>query len=285
MVLTVGDAFLDLRNELRLKGIAGYQIEARELICTALDIDREQFNSRRDNFVFDKDKQKIDELKQLRLSGTPIQHITGRWEFYGIDLKVTTDTLIPRADTETLVDCALSFLKQRDKGRVLDLCCGTGCVGIAVLKNVSDGINAIFADLSPEALAVTRENLRDHGLTGRALTVECDATKPPQDSMGKFNLVLCNPPYIPSGEIETLDKEVRCEPHMALDGGEDGLRFYRDIAKNYKRILSKGGAIMFEVGLSQYTAVADILAKTGYKHIKQHNDLAGIERVVVGHVD
>lgn len=282
MIRTINDVYLDLRAEFRKKGIAGYEVEARELVTFALELDYDQFAAKRNQFIFDKDEKKIHELKELRYSGVPIQHITGRWEFYGLPLEVTTDTLIPRADTETLAEVGIELLKDRSKGRMLDLCCGTGCVGMAVLKNVSEGINGVFADLSEPALEVTRRNLVKNHLTPRALTVQVDAMEEASPVLGKFHLITCNPPYIPTGEIMTLDAEVQREPHMALDGGEDGLDFYRAVSLNFSSALAKGGALAFEVGLGQFEDVMKIMEEAGYRYVQSRCDLAGIERVVWG---
>ena len=282
MIRTINDIYLDLRAEFRKKGIAGYQIEARELVTFALDLDYDQFLERRNQYIFDKDVQKIEELKALRYSGVPIQHITGRWEFYGLPLEVTEDTLIPRPDTETLVEVGISLLKDRSKGRVLDLCCGTGCVGLAVLKNVSDGITGVLADLSEPALEVAKRNVAKNLLTGRTLTFKVDAMAEADPVLGKFHLILCNPPYIPTGEIMGLDAEVQREPHMALDGGADGLDFYRAVSLNFSSALNRGGALAFEVGLGQFEDVMKILEEAGFQNVQFACDLAGIERVVWG---
>lgn len=282
MIRTINDVYLDLRAEFRKKGIAGYEVEARELVTFALELDYDQFTSKRNQFIFEKDEKKIHELKELRYSGVPIQHITGRWEFYGLPLEVTTDTLIPRADTETLAEVGIELLKDRSKGRMLDLCCGTGCVGMAVLKNVSEGITGVFADLSEPALEVTRRNLIKNHLTPRALTVQVDAMEDASPVLGKFHLITCNPPYIPTSEIMTLDAEVQREPHMALDGGEDGLDFYRAVSLNFSSALAKGGALAFEVGLGQFEDVMKIMEEAGYRYVQSRCDLAGIERVVWG---
>jgi len=286
MIRTVNEAYLDLRAQLRQAGVAGANIEARELVCHALDIEREDFHHKRDQLVFDKQWGEVAALRDRRLSGVPVQYITGKWEFYSVPLFVTEDTLIPRPDTEILVDTAVGFLGERDKGRLLDLCCGSGCIGIAVLKNVSEGITGTFADASERALQVARKNLLHNLLTIRALTHVTDALQPPNEQqLGRYNCIVCNPPYIPSAEIENLDVEVKHEPRMALDGGRDGLDFYRAIAKNYKGLLARGGALMFEVGLGQWDSVKAILKNYGYRHIKVQKDLAGIERVVWGVVD
>ena len=282
MIRTINDVYLDLRTEFRKKGIAGYQIEARDLVAFALDLSDEEFVAKRNQYIFDKDVQKIEELKALRYSGVPLQHITGRWEFYGLPLEVTTDTLIPRPDTETLVEVAVELLKDRSKGRVLDLCCGTGCVGLAVLKNVSEGITGVLADLSEPALEVARRNVVHNGLSHRTLTYQVDALEEASPLLGKFHMILCNPPYIPTNEIMTLDVEVQREPHMALDGGEDGLDFYRAVCKNFVSALNKGGVLAFEVGLGQFEDVMAIMEAAGYQNIRVRCDLAGIERVVWG---
>ena len=282
MIRTINDIYLDLRAEFRKKGIAGYQIEARDLVAFALDLSDEEFVARRNQYIFDKDVQKIEELKALRYSGVPLQHITGRWEFYGLPLEVTADTLIPRPDTETLVEVAIEQLKTRSKGRILDLCCGTGCVGLATLKNVSDGITAVLADLSEPALEVARRNVVHNSLSHRTLTYQVDALEEASPLLGKFHMILCNPPYIPTAEIMTLDVEVQKEPHMALDGGEDGLDFYRAVCRNFAPALNKGGVLAFEVGLGQFEDVMTIMTEAGYTNVQFRCDLAGIERVVWG---
>ncbi|MBQ6711440.1 MAG: peptide chain release factor N(5)-glutamine methyltransferase [Clostridia bacterium] len=282
MIRTINDVYLDLRAEFRKKGIAGYQIEARDLVAFALDLSDEEFVAKRNQYIFDKDVQKIEELKALRYSGVPLQHITGRWEFYGLPMEVTTDTLIPRPDTETLVEVAIEQLKTRSKGRVLDLCCGTGCVGLAVLKNVSEGITGVLADLSEPALEVARRNVVHNSLSHRTLTYQVDALEEASPLLGKFHMILCNPPYIPTADIMTLDIEVQKEPHMALDGGEDGLDFYRAVCRNFAPALNKGGVLAFEVGLGQFQDVMAIMEEASYKNVQFRCDLAGIERVVWG---
>ena len=282
MIRTINDVYLDLRAEFRKKGIAGYQIEARDLVAFALDLSDEEFVAKRNQYIFDKDVQKIEELKALRYSGVPLQHITGRWEFYGLPMEVTTDTLIPRPDTETLVEVAIEQLKTRSKGRVLDLCCGTGCVGLAVLKNVSEGITGVLADLSEPALEVARRNVVHNSLSHRTLTYQVDALEEASPLLGKFHMILCNPPYIPTADIMTLDIEVQKEPHMALDGGEDGLDFYRAVCRNFAPALNKGGVLAFEVGLGQFEDVMAIMEEASYKNVQFRCDLAGIERVVWG---
>lgn len=282
MARTVNDAYLDLRNDLRMAGIEGFQVEARELICYALEIPREQFYERRSVFVFEREEQRIARLLQQRLSGMPVQYITGQWEFYGLTLDVSRDTLIPRADSEVLAEEAIRALSERSRGRILDLCCGTGCIGIAVLKNVSENITGVFADKSSAAIHVARKNLMRHFLSARAYTVCIDALAPAPENMGKFNYIICNPPYVKTADIATLDREVQQEPRMALDGGEDGLDFYRVIPKNFKSVMAPNATLAFEVGLGQAYQVMDILYNEGFSDVISVNDMMGIERVVLG---
>lgn len=281
MVRKLGDAWLDVSRDLRLANISGSRVEARDLLCFALDIEPERFDASRSRYVFENEWERIRALVARRLSGEPVQYITGHWEFFGLPLEVSRDTLIPRPDTETLAQAGIDFLQDRGRCRILDLCCGTGCVGIAVLAHCPEA-QGVLADLSQPALHVTRQNLLRHNLTGRALTLNLDALQPPGSGLGKFQLILCNPPYIPTKEIDTLDREVRCEPRMALDGGEDGLLFYKAVAKNFISSLSADGALMFEVGLGQSGDVMDILQALRYRRISVSRDIPGVERVVCG---
>ena len=232
--------------------------------------------------MFDPQIAEIQALVERRLSGVPLQHITGKWEFYGLEFKVTEDTLIPRADTETLVDSALAFVNSREKARVLDLCCGTGCIGISIARFARNPISCLLADISEKALAVAKENTAINRVTGTVGVSECDALQPCPGIFGSFDLIVCNPPYIPTAEIPTLDIEVQNEPHLALDGGEDGLDLYRAICRNFKDAIREGGALMFEVGLSQHEDVRDIMLAAGFEDITIFKDLTGIERVVCG---
>lgn len=281
MVGTISDVYLDLRNELRHHGVTSAQLEARELLAFALEIPRDVLNERSGSFLFDAQLKRLEELKQRRLAGEPLAHIIGEWDFYSLTFTLTPDVLIPRADTETLVDAGLAFFSRRERGRILDLCCGSGCVGIALLCNLPDTISCVFADTSEAALEVTKENLVRHRLTFRGITVQQDAKEPCAEALGKFNLIVCNPPYIPTGVIPTLDHSVKdYEPHKALDGGADGLDFYRAIAVNFKPALTKNGMLAFECGMGQHEQVQHILEQAGFCEVRILRDFAGVERVV-----
>ena len=281
MVGTISEVYLDLRNELRRHGVTSASLEAKELLAFALEIPRDQMNERSGSYLFDQQLARLDELKARRLSGEPLAYIIGEWDFYSITFQLNTHVLIPRPDTETLVDAGLAFFNRRERGRILDICCGSGCVGIALLKNLPDTISCVFADISEPALEIVKENLTRQRLNFRGLTVGQSAREPCAEDLGKFNLIVCNPPYIPSGDIAGLDASVRdYEPRLALDGGADGLDFYRAVSVNFKRALTKNGMLAFECGAGQSQALQQILEQAGYSEIRAMRDFSGVERVV-----
>ena len=177
-----------------------------------------------------------------RPGGEPVAYITGAWEFYGLPMIVTPDVLIPRMDTEVLVDTAKALLTGRKMdARILDLCCGSGCIACAVGHELP-ATKLVAVDISASALEVCRANIAINRLISRVICMQADATASPPLGIGSFDVIVSNPPYIESGEILTLDSSVRdYEPIWALDGGEDGLRFYKGILKYWKSLLRPGG--------------------------------------------
>jgi release factor glutamine methyltransferase len=241
----------------------------------------------RDRHQYDTDgsyQKNLDALIDRRLGGEPIAYILGEWEFYGIPIDVTRDVLIPRVDTEVLVDAALEHIRKRhiEAPRVLDLCAGTGCVGLAIAANATDA-RVLLADISPAALRVCRRNIHRNNLIRRVTSMELDALKSPPLLIGTFDLIVCNPPYIPTGDIAGLEESVRAyEPVLALDGGEDGLNYYRGIVPKWKETLAEGGVFAFECGIGQAPFVAEVLYRNGFEEIRTYKDTLGIERIVAG---
>lgn len=210
---------------------------------------------------------------ERRSKGEPLQYITGEQDFMGLTFKTHESTLIPRQDTECLVEEAMMHL--HDGMRILDMCSGSGCVLLSLLKYSNDCIG-VGAELHPEAVALARENAENLGI--EATFIESDLFGQVE---GKYDLIVSNPPYIESEVIETLDREVReHEPMSALDGGADGLDFYRKITEDARKYLSRGGKIFYEIGYNQAEAVSDILRRNGYIDIVVKKDLAGLDRVV-----
>ncbi|MGO5022543.1 peptide chain release factor N(5)-glutamine methyltransferase [Lawsonibacter sp. LCP25S3_G6] len=286
MATTYNNLFLDTRTRLRKAGVDNAQMEAREIVCYAADKSREQLYRDMSLYVSAELERRVDELVQRRLAGEPVAYIIGEWEFYGLPMDVSHDVLIPRMDTEVLAERGI--LKARESGegaRVLDLCAGSGCVGLAVAANAPQ-CRVVLGELSEGALRVCKQNVRRNELNARVTCLSVNAMEPPSSTLWDFDVIVCNPPYIPTGDIAQLDISVRdYEPHMALDGGEDGLDFYRFIAAKWKSALRLGGTLIFEVGIGQAPQVEEILAQNGFEDIKTTADTQGIWRVVEGTIN
>lgn len=211
----------------------------------------------------------------MRRRHIPLQHILGYQEFMGLKFKVTPDVLIPRQDTETLVEEVMRNL--HDGMHILDMCTGSGCILLSLLRYSNDCVG-VGCDLSEKALKVARENARELSL--EAEFVQSDLF---ENVCGKYEIIVSNPPYIPSGEISTLMEEVKNhDPLLALDGREDGLYFYREIIKKAGQYLHPGGMLFFEIGCSQAEDVCRYMKEADYKEVAVCKDLAGLDRVVSG---
>ncbi len=283
MADTYNNLYLDARRALYRAGVEQAQLEARELLCFAADKTREQFLRDLPLYASDLVCARFRELLDRRLAGEPVAYIIGEWDFCGLTLDICRDVLIPRPDTETLVERGAEFLEGRSgELRVLDLCAGSGCVGLAMAHRFPHAA-VVLADWSEDALRVCRQNIRRCGMSGQVSAARANALEAPHPLLSDFDVILCNPPYIPTGDLAGLDASVRdYEPIMALDGGEDGLDFYRAIAKKWKSALREGGRLIFEIGWDQAPAVEYILAAEGYTDIKTFKDPGDHWRVVEG---
>ncbi len=283
MATTYNNLYLDTRKRLRAHGVEMAQLEARELVCFAADKTREQFFRDLPLYASKEVEEKVEELTQRRLAGEPVAYIIGEWEFYGLPLDISRDVIIPRADTETLAERAILLAKAAGEGaRVLDLCAGSGCVGLAVAANAPN-CRVVLADISEGALRICKQNVRRNNLNARVTCVQADALATPAASLWDFDVIACNPPYIPHKELPDLDVSVKdYEPWGALDGGLDGLDFYRAISANWGTALRLGGSLIFEVGMGQAPAVEQIMAQNGFENIVTHQDPRGVWRVVEG---
>ncbi len=280
---TYNDIYLSTRNLLRQNGIEACDLEARILVAGAAGKSVEHLLRDLKLYTTNEVENRALDYTARRLKGEPVAYITGSWQFYGVDLVVTPDVLIPRMDTEVLIDAAKEILTgNKMDARVLDLCCGSGCITCAIAHEMP-ATRLVAVDLSASALEVCRRNVTDHKLNSRVLCIQADATSSPPLGIGNFDLIVSNPPYIPSGEIQSLDRSVRdYEPIWALDGGEDGLRFYKAIIKYWKSILRPGGYLVFEVGEGQAKDVRDMLMAAGFSRTAARKDTQGIERAVIG---
>ncbi|WP_297211888.1 peptide chain release factor N(5)-glutamine methyltransferase [uncultured Flavonifractor sp.] len=283
MAATYNNLYLDTRRRLRQAGVEGAQLEARELVCCAAGKSREQFYRDMALYASAQVEEKLEALVERRLAGEPVAYLIGEWEFYGLSLEVSREVLIPRMDTELLAERAILLARSAGEGaRVLDLCAGSGCVGLAVAANVP-GCRVVLADMSEAALKVCKANIRRCELNSRVTCVRADALEPPAAALWDFDVIACNPPYIPTGDMAGLDVSVRdYEPRSALDGGADGLDFYRAIAGSWDKALRLGGSLVFEVGIGQAPDVEQILIRRGFEQIQTAQDTQGIWRVVEG---
>ena len=286
MATTYNNLYLDTRQRLREAGVEGAQLEARELLCHAAGKNREQFYRDMALYAPDPVEEKLAALVERRLAGEPVAYLIGEWEFYGLTLDVTPDVLIPRMDTEVLAERAILLARAAGEGaRVLDLCAGSGCVGLAVAANVPT-CRGVLADVSEAALKICKGNVRRNELNARVTCVQADALQKPDAALWDFDVIACNPPYIPTGDLAGLDVSVRdYEPRSALDGGADGLDFYRAIAAQWGSALRLGGSLLFEVGINQAMDVAALLERSGFEDIQSTQDTQGIPRVVEGVVN
>ena len=280
MAKTYNELYLAMRRALKEAGVEEYALEARRLLAQGAGYTDAQLIARMYMYAGDEAEKAAEKLLQRRLSGEPLAYIAGKWEFFGLEMIVTPAVLIPRMDTEPLVFTALEILKDVPEPRILDLCCGSGCIGCALGVNLPKA-RVIFADISPEALSVTRKNISLHRLNPRAVALEADALAQPPLPMQNFDLIACNPPYITEEECQALDTSVRdWEPMLALDGGEDGLVFYRSVLQNWKSVLKDGGWIIFEVGEGQAADVRALLLEAGFHNLGCTLDTLGTERVI-----
>lgn len=282
MVKKYADLFLDARRALlKQEGQFAANV-ARELVCAASGKTAEQVIADREIYASEEVCELTESFVQRRLRGEPMPYILGQWDFYGMTLTVTPDVLIPRDDTVVVTELAIKkamYLEQNP--RILDLCTGSGCIGLAIARRVKDA-RVTLGDVSAAALRVARRNISQLKLTGRVNCVAMDALKPAQDFLGTYDLIVSNPPYIRTQEMETLDPSVRdFEPHLALDGGADGLNFYRAIIKNYSSALAPRGYLCFEFGMGQENAVCSLLMRGGYEILELKKDTAEITRAVL----
>ena len=282
MARTYNDLYLDFRKELQRAGVEGATLEAKELVAFAAGKTKEELLRDIRLYVSPQMEQTAENLLQRRLQGKPMAYIIGEWEFYGLGLDISEAVLIPRVDTEVLVEQALEHVKSLPKSRVLDLCAGSGCVGLAIAAH-SPGSNVVLGEYDEKALKICRQNIRRCGLTGRVVSLMVDARQKPAPALGEFDCIVSNPPYIPDGDIAGLDVSVRdYEPHLALRGGEDGLDFYRSIVEKWRDALNENGKMFFEVGIGQADSVMRIMRSAGFGDIEVVKDTAGIPRVVFG---
>lgn len=284
--MTYREAYQAGKEQLDLAGIDESALDARLLLEYVCGTDRNRLLVYGHEPVQEEELRRYRELLMRRADRVPLQYLTGLQSFMGLDFLVNEHVLIPRQDTEILVEEVLRNL--HDGMSVLDLCTGSGCILISLLRYTND-CRGLGTDISPKALAVAAENAErlvpeavkpDTESGERLLFLESDLCERVE---GKFDVIVSNPPYIPTGAIETLMPEVRDhEPRLALDGSEDGLLFYRRIIDESRIYLKGGGMLFFEIGFDQGAAVRELMERAGFLGVKVSKDYAGLDRVVSG---
>ncbi len=255
---------------------------ARQLLSHAAEKSHEYLAAHGDLYASEEIEAKLDFVVARAMTGEPLAYILGQWEFYGLPLYVDKNVLIPRDDTCAVAELAINqalFLQKSP--RILDLCTGSGCIGLALASRVKDA-RVTLADISNGALAVAKKNISLNHMTGRVTAIRADALEKPSNFLGKFDMIVSNPPYITTQEMTELDRSVAdFEPHLALHGGDDGLVFYRSIAENFKQALKPGGYLCFEFGMGQGDDVCRILELNGYTILERSRDYNNRERAVI----
>ena len=253
--------------------------EAAELVCKVLGITKNQLYLSRQTVLSAGQQRRLKSLLQKRRQGTPLQYLMGSWSFYNVELQVGPGVLIPRADTEILVQQLLQKAAGLQNPVVVDYCAGSGAIAIAAAANLP-GAQIFAVEKSKRAYRYLCKNILQNGVQVQPVLNDALLWRPPQGLLA--NLVVSNPPYIPKGDLATLAPEVQKEPKMALNGGADGLYFYRRLVKNAAAVLAGGGWLLFEVGIFQAPAVQRLLQKAGYRNVFVQKDFNNIDRVVGG---
>lgn len=273
--MTFREAIVYGEEKLNQAGIVDAKTDAWLLLTFVCKIDRTYYYVHMDEDLSVEQAEEFESVLNKRAEHVPLQYITGEQEFMGLTFHVNDAVLIPRQDTETLVEEALKIIRPGMK--VLDMCTGSGCILISILKNVVD-VEGFGYDISKQAINVAKENAK---LNDVAATFERSDLF--DNVVDKFDVIVSNPPYIPTAEITELMPEVAMyEPFKALDGKEDGLHFYRKIIAECREYLTDTGVILFEIGYDQGEAVSELLEKAGFTSVRVVKDLAGNDRVVIG---
>jgi release factor glutamine methyltransferase len=283
--VTISEAIHNAADRLSAAGITNARLDAEVLLAHSIGKDRVWLITHRDDGLDDDHQRAFDDTIRRRTTREPLQHIIGNQEFWGLEFKVTPDVLIPRPETELIIETALEIVRDRNRPvRIIDVCTGSGCIAVSLAKELT-AARVIATDASEKALAVARENARDHGVSNRIRYLEGDLFGPLEelDIRGQIDIVVSNPPYVQAGDLPTLQPEVRdYEPQMALIAGPEGTEMAKKIIRIAPEYLMKNGALILEMGMGQAEALIGMAAATGaYGRPEVRKDLAGIERVLV----
>lgn len=277
--MTVNEIYQSGLKLLENNNIENSKFEAQSLLQKAFSLDRIGFIIHKTDKADENCSHNFLKFIEKRISGEPLQYILGEWSFMGFDFKVGRGVLIPRDDTEVVVNLCIDFLKNRTDKKTVDLCSGSGAIAVALDKISGAKVTAV--EIDETAFSYLETNVKENNSSVKPVMADaleiCDTF-----ADGELDLIVSNPPYIKSADIETLQKEVRLEPRLALDGGEDGCNFYREIVSRWSRKLKKGGALAFELGENQADAVKALMTEQGFSDFKISLDFGGVQRAIIG---
>lgn len=280
---TIGNLLKEGASILKEAGSPSAYLDAQILLCHIAGLSKVDIIRDRDKSLGEDISERFFQLIEERKMGKPIQYITGHQEFMGLDFYVHENVLIPRPDTEILVEKVLQLLKNKENLEIADVCTGTGAIAVSLAYYIPDSF-VYASDISHHAVECCRRNIDKHGLESRMKLLQGDLLEPlfEEGLEGRLDALVSNPPYISKNDMETLPLSVRgFEPHLALYGGGEGLDFYIRILKDAARLLKKGGLLAFEIGYDQGPALTKLIEDKGsYKNIRIEKDLAGLDRVV-----
>ena len=277
--MTVNEIYQSGLKLLENNNIENSKFEAQSLLQKAFSLDRVGFIIHKTDKADENCSHNFLNFIEKRISGEPLQYILGEWSFMGFDFKVGRGVLIPRDDTEVVVNLCIDFLKNRTDKKTVDLCSGSGAIAVALDKISGAEVTAV--EIDETAFSYLETNVKENNSSVKPVMADaleiCETF-----ADGELDLIVSNPPYIKSADIETLQKEVRLEPRLALDGGEDGCDFYREIVNRWSRKLKKGGALAFELGEGQADAVKALMTDNGFSDFKISLDFGGVQRAIIG---
>jgi len=274
--MTIKNALEQANKEFISIGIDNYFYEVRELLAFTLGKSKEWIMTNIEYEISQGEYDKFLELKEKRIKGIPFQYILGEQYFMGLKFLVNEDVLIPRADTEILVYKVIDILKNKKNSKILDMCTGSGCIAISLEKNLT-GVEVVAADISEKALNIAKKNSEVNQSEIKFYNSNLFEKIPKE----KFDIIVSNPPYIATKNIDNLAIDVLHEPKLALDGGDDGLKFYRKISESALDYLKDDGFLVFEIGYDQANDVREILDKLNYKEIEVIKDYSNNDRVLI----
>lgn len=279
-MVTIAQIIKNSEEILKNNNIESFSFDTRCIVEDVLNMNFQLILLNSSKEISEDDEKKISEMIKKRAENYPLQYILGEWEFYGLPFKVGEGVLIPRPDTETLVDTVLEYCKNKSEVKIIDLCSGSGCIAITLEKNTLNS-DVYAVEISDNAYKYLDENISLNNSSVKAVKGDVLSEKTAL-LFENADVIVSNPPYLTKEDMENLQKEVSFEPEKALFGNNDGLEFYRLIPKIWNKCLKKGGLMAFEIGIGQENDVIEFMKENGFVNIETQKDLAGIVRVVCG---